>query len=259
MAAIDQLLEKMTQRGLERVVLTGDQPMRAFANGRETQAAVIPLARLQALTQEITPVDLRLQLTENCKLEFPYQSPHGVYKITAASSPDTFQVEITAAVQPVTKKANPIQPSPNAPKVSPSTPSVSRAPSNATQNSADVGTCPKCGQKNSKLAQKCHECRTDLPWSNAVQEALQMAEYSEKLARQSKLPQKASRKSDMGSFAKGFCLVVFVPPPLLGLIIGGVIYFNLRKSEPDKASSLMSGMVAAVIIPIILVILILNM
>lgn len=109
MAKIDQLLSKMAENKVTRIVLVSDQPMRVFANGRETQGTAITLARLRIITQEIMPAQLRPQLVKDGNFQFSYESPHGTYNFSAANFFGKLQVEITASISSPADTVNLVQ------------------------------------------------------------------------------------------------------------------------------------------------------
>ncbi len=84
----------MSQRSAERVLLVNDQPMQMFVGGVQSAGSVVPATALQNLLAEITPPNLRANLSQDGGFSFPYQSPHGAFDIKVGRQGPTTQVAI---------------------------------------------------------------------------------------------------------------------------------------------------------------------
>ncbi len=99
MPQIDKLAEKMAQRGIERVVLINDQPMRLFAAGQERTGPAMPMPQLQEIVKEVAPAHLLPQITNDGQFQFPYQSPTGLLNVQVERVDGCFQVALTPLSQ----------------------------------------------------------------------------------------------------------------------------------------------------------------
>jgi twitching motility protein PilT len=97
MSQIDNFIKMMADRNIDRAVLVNDRPGQLFTGGHEEAGPVIPGVKLQQVVQEVTPPNLRSQLTHDGNLAFPYQSPSGAYQISVQRGGNTLQVSISPA------------------------------------------------------------------------------------------------------------------------------------------------------------------
>ena len=93
----------MSQRSAERVLLVNDQPMQMFIGGVQSAGGVVPGGALQNLLAEITPPNLRANLSQDGGFSFPYQSPHGAFDIKVGRNGATTQVAILPHVNGATQ------------------------------------------------------------------------------------------------------------------------------------------------------------
>ncbi len=108
MANIDQVIARMVQGKTERVILINDQPMHFCTGTQDTPGPAISLAQLQNVAQEVTPPNLRPQLSHDGAFHFSYQSPHGPFEIAIARQGGKLQICIapsTASCAPVMEEA----------------------------------------------------------------------------------------------------------------------------------------------------------
>lgn len=97
MAQIDRLIEKMVQRGANRLELTNDEPCRMFALGREATGPVISMAHLLEMAQEVIgPTD---QLKQPTELELIHQTSHGKFAIAIEYHANILTVSVQPASQ----------------------------------------------------------------------------------------------------------------------------------------------------------------
>ena len=125
MPQVDKLIEKMKERNIERVLIASGQPMRLFASGREATGPTMTNQQLQSLIEEVAPPLILSQLANQGQLNFPYQSPSGVFNLSLERK----EGELKVAITPFNSVANPIPTS--SPLVAPPStpPPVSIAPS----------------------------------------------------------------------------------------------------------------------------------
>ena len=96
MAQIDALIGSMVQSHVKRVLIVNDKPMHFYMeNGEEKAGSAIPGAQLQQVVAEITPADMKNQLSQDGGFHFPYQSPHGPFEIGVGRANGSLQVTIT--------------------------------------------------------------------------------------------------------------------------------------------------------------------
>lgn len=96
MAEIDALLSNMAKRGIDRVVLINDQPMRAFMGQREAQGGTFPLTKIFGMMREVVPSKHHTQLTEDCRFKFTYNTDAGFFDITVGRKANSIRVEVIA-------------------------------------------------------------------------------------------------------------------------------------------------------------------
>jgi hypothetical protein len=106
MAEMDRLIEKMVERHVERAVLVNDQPMRLFLGSNETSGPAIPMVKLHEIVREVTPANLRVSLAQDCKFQFPHQSPHGAFTIAVERRQNRLQVSVASTPKPQAAPSN---------------------------------------------------------------------------------------------------------------------------------------------------------
>lgn len=84
----------MVQRQVQRAVLLNDRQSHLFVQGQDTPGPIIPGAQLQAVLSEILPPDLKSGLQQGKLVQFPYQSPVGLFNIGVQLTDGALQVEI---------------------------------------------------------------------------------------------------------------------------------------------------------------------
>ena len=92
MPDIDKLIEKMMERGGTRMVIAGDRAICLFVGEREGSGPVIATARLSSLLDEIVPHSLAPNLGQDCRFQFPHQSPLGIFQIEVERSKGQLRV-----------------------------------------------------------------------------------------------------------------------------------------------------------------------
>ena len=97
MAQIDNLIGMMTKQHAERAILINDKPFNLVIDGQQKSGQAIPGAQLQSLVQEITPPELRGNLSQEGNFDFPYQSPHGPVQIKVMRGGGQLQVVLLPA------------------------------------------------------------------------------------------------------------------------------------------------------------------
>ncbi len=96
MAQIDALIGSMVQSHVKRVLIVNDKPMHFYMeDGQEKAGSAIPGAQLQQVVAEITPANMKGQLSQDGGFNFPYQSPHGAFEIGVGRANGSLQITIT--------------------------------------------------------------------------------------------------------------------------------------------------------------------
>lgn len=101
MAQVDKLIERMTQRQIERVVIVGGQPMRLVAANQETAGAVVEVQSLETMLSEVAPSNLLQQLERDGIIQFAHSSQHGTVNVAASRSNGALQVSIALTPPPI--------------------------------------------------------------------------------------------------------------------------------------------------------------
>lgn len=94
MTKLDNFIELIVQRRVERAVLVSDQPFQLFANGQVTGGVFVTHAQLRQVLEEVTPYHLHPQLNGG-SFQFQYQSPFGVFDVNVQALLDKIQATIS--------------------------------------------------------------------------------------------------------------------------------------------------------------------
>lgn len=143
MANIDQVIARMVQGKAERAILINDQPMHFCTGSMDTPGPAISLAQLQSVTQEVTPPDLRPQLSHDGAFHFPYKSPHGTFEIGIARHNGILQLSIAPAADAALAKEHDTTSAAGAPPAAaPSSAAPTTTPSSTPPGAANAGPSP---------------------------------------------------------------------------------------------------------------------
>lgn len=99
MAALDELLKIMVQRGAKRAVLVSDSPSQLFVGGCQLNGATLSHLDLMDIILEAAP-QLRPSLSRQVTFQFAYRSPYGTFHFTVERISGTLQVSIEPAQMP---------------------------------------------------------------------------------------------------------------------------------------------------------------
>jgi twitching motility protein PilT len=97
MAHLDQFIDMMVRRHVDRALLINDQPGHLWSAGQESPGPIIPRQQLQNIVQEVTPPAMRQQLARDGAVEFSHTSPHGTYEVHVQRNGQTLQVHLVQA------------------------------------------------------------------------------------------------------------------------------------------------------------------
>ena len=119
MAKIDALLEQMKQQGATRALLQADAPCALESGAGIAQGQPFSDAQIQAMLDEIIPVEARQSLQANGLADFTYSAPSGAFNLRAMQSGGQWNVEIhpvavpfATATEPVIQAAPPVPAAP---------------------------------------------------------------------------------------------------------------------------------------------------
>ena len=119
MPQLDKLLAKMIERQVERAVLTSDQPVQLFVNGREVNGAVISHLNLKNAVHEVTPENQQDELRWNWPFHFSYNFQEQTFRVQVETIGEALQV----CIEPFQEAApvvvpHPLMPVPASPQPS---------------------------------------------------------------------------------------------------------------------------------------------
>lgn len=117
MPKIDVMLQMMSAKNVERVVLTADQPYQVWAGGQRIERTVTPRAQLRAIIEEIVPFSLQSSLQNGGTFGFEHVCAYGTFDVGV--SQDFGKLRVTLAPEiacpsaaPPTTPSLPLPPSP---------------------------------------------------------------------------------------------------------------------------------------------------
>lgn len=132
MPKIDVMFKMMSDKKVDRVILTADKPYQVWASGQRLERAVTPRAQLRELLQEILPPHLLNALATGQTFGFAHACPHGNFDIGV--SHDLGALKITLVPQHAQPLAPPVNIAPVAPQIPQIAHALPSAPPPSPQN-----------------------------------------------------------------------------------------------------------------------------
>lgn len=96
MKRIDQLIQMMAQRRVERVLIVAGQPLQIFAQGRQAAGNTLTQEQLESLLGEVMPPDAVAHLGATLRCRFAYECAHGFFDINVQKPQSVLQAAIVS-------------------------------------------------------------------------------------------------------------------------------------------------------------------